>query len=78
MPFGLGNAPALFERLMDDLLRKLLYFMCLDYLDNIISIAKTFDEMVNNLEVIFSKLRQAISNLTRRSAFFKKEVDCLG
>ncbi|GBN27531.1 Transposon Ty3-I Gag-Pol polyprotein [Araneus ventricosus] len=36
MPFGLCNAPATFERMMDNLLRHLKWTMCLCYLDDII------------------------------------------
>ena len=48
-PFALCNSSATIEQLIEDVLRKLLYLMCLVYLDDIISIAKTFDNMVNNL-----------------------------
>ncbi|GFW90972.1 retrovirus-related Pol polyprotein from transposon 297 [Trichonephila clavipes] len=36
MPFGLCNAPATFERMMDNLLRHFKWTMCLCYLDDII------------------------------------------
>ena len=45
MAFGLCNAPATFERLMEKILRDLLYDICLIYLDDVMVMAKSFDEM---------------------------------
>ena len=44
MPFGLCNAPATFERLMDRVLQGLRWTHCLVYLDNIISFGMTFED----------------------------------
>ncbi|UYV69276.1 K02A2.6-like [Cordylochernes scorpioides] len=44
MPFGLCNAPATFERNMDNLLRGLKWTICLCYLDDIIVFSKTMEE----------------------------------
>ena len=56
MPFGLCNAPATFERLMDRVLQGLRWSRCLVYLD-IISFETTFDDSLDNLTLIFEQLR---------------------
>ena len=53
MPFGLCNAPATFERLMETVLNGLQWETCLVYLDDIIVLGKSFDEMIRNLEKVF-------------------------
>ena len=57
MPFGLCNAPATFERLMDRVLQGLRWNRCLVYLDDIISFGGTFGAALSNLALIFERLR---------------------
>ena len=57
MPFGLCNAPATFERLMDRVLQGLRWSRCLVYLDDIISFGGTFGAALSNLTLIFERLR---------------------
>src|SRR3569832_1935045 len=56
MPFGLCNAPATFQRLMDILLSGLSWDTCLVYLDDILIFAKTHDEMCQRLDDILNRL----------------------
>ena len=49
MAFGLCNAPATFERLMERILHGLSYEICLVYLDDIIVHSKRFDKQIKNL-----------------------------
>jgi hypothetical protein len=44
MPFGLANAPATFQRLMDQVLNRHKWTACLVYLDDILVFGKTFEE----------------------------------
>ena len=55
MHFGLCNASATFERLMEIVLSGLQWDICLIYLDYIIVIAKSFSEMLQNIETVFQK-----------------------
>jgi hypothetical protein len=57
MPFGLCNAPATFERLMELVLRGLKWKTCLVYLDDVMVVRSTFDEHLKNLKEIFGPLR---------------------
>ncbi|KAG1927529.1 interleukin-1 receptor accessory protein-like 1-A [Pimephales promelas] len=56
MPFGLCNAPATFQRLMDRVLAGLQWETCLVYLDDIIVLAKDVPEMLQRLSQVRSGL----------------------
>ena len=49
MPFGLCNAPATFERLMESVLRGLTHEASLVYLDDVIVVGHKFHEQLDNL-----------------------------
>ena len=79
MPFGLCNAPATFERLMETVLAGLHWQICLIYLDDVIVIGTTFEDMIKNLSVIFERLQQAGQKLkARKCKLFGKSVEFLG
>ena len=79
MPFGLCNAPATFERLMEQGLRGLPLDVCLIYLDDILVPGKSFDDQLNNLHVVFQRLRQANLKLApEKCTLFQSEVHYLG
>ena len=61
MPFGLCNVPATFERLMDRFLQGLRWTHRLVYLDDIISFGSTFSDALDNLTIIFERLRSSRS-----------------
>ena len=79
MPFGLCNAPATFERLMESVLAGLQWEICLIYLDDIIVYAKTFEEMNRNLSKVFDRLAAAGLKLkAKKCNIFAESVDYLG
>ena len=57
MPFGLCNAPATFQRLMDTVLMGLNFEVCLVYLDDIIVFSRDLDSHFERLEILFQRLR---------------------
>ena len=59
MPFGLCNAPATFQRLMETVLAGLARDSCMVYLDDILVIGQSFGEHLRNLKEVFSRLRDA-------------------
>ncbi|GFW20090.1 transposon Ty3-I Gag-Pol polyprotein [Trichonephila clavipes] len=58
MPFGLCNAPATFERLMETVLKGLTFEACLIYLDDVIIGGRTFEEHLQNIR----KLKEALTS----------------
>ena len=52
MPFGLTNAPGTFQRLMNKILKPVLYESALVYLDDIIVFSKTLEDHIKPLETI--------------------------
>ncbi|CAB4012519.1 Retrovirus-related Pol poly from transposon, partial [Paramuricea clavata] len=79
MPFGLCNAPATFERLMDHVLAGLPWNICLVYLDDIIVHGRTFSEQLENLRKVFACLRKANLKLSpEKCNLFRREVKYLG
>ncbi|GBM26114.1 Retrovirus-related Pol polyprotein from transposon 17.6 [Araneus ventricosus] len=62
MPFGLCNAPATFERLMETVLCELSSEACLVYLDDIIIAERTFEEYLNNLRKVFERLQPKVKS----------------
>ena len=79
MPFGLSNAPATFERLMENVLRGLPWTVCLIYLDDVIVHAKTIGDEFNRLREVFSRLRSVNLKLNpKKCNLFQREVRYLG
>ena len=59
MPFGLVNAPATFQRLMEVVLSGLARDGCMVYLDDILVFGRTVKEHNDNLAKVFERLRSA-------------------
>ena len=79
MPFGLCNAPATFERLMELVLAGLPWSVCLLYLDDILVHAKTFEEEIANLREVFGRFRAANLKLNPKTCeLFRQKVLYLG
>ena len=73
MPFGLANAPATFQRLMNLVLGDLVGKVCLVYLDDIIIFSQTLDEHLINLKLVFDRINTAKMRLRPDKCFFLKE-----
>ena len=79
MPFGLKNAPATFQRLMNDLLREYLYEFTVVYLDDIMIYSKTFEDHLKHLERILTILKEAnLMIKLKKCKFCEQEIEYLG
>ena len=79
MPFGLCNAPATFQRLMETCLGDMHLQWCIIYLDDIIVFSKTPEEHIERLRGVFQKLADAGLKLKpSKCEFFKAEINYLG
>ncbi|GFT52156.1 retrovirus-related Pol polyprotein from transposon 17.6 [Trichonephila clavipes] len=79
MPFGLCNAPATFERMVDNLLRHFKWTMCLCYLDDIIVFSETFEDHLIRLRLVLKCLQEAGLKLNSKKCLFAaQEVKILG
>jgi hypothetical protein len=79
MSFGLCNAPATFERLMETVVTGLQWDIYLIYLDDVIVFGKSFEDMLKNLFVVFERMQTAGLKLKARTCkLFSTEVEYLG
>ena len=79
MPFGATNAPATFQRLMEDCLGDLNMNWCIVYLDDVIVYSKTPEEHLERFEAVFQKLSNAGLKLKpSKCSFFKNKITYLG
>ena len=79
MPFGLCNAPATFQHLMESVLNGLTRDICVVYLDDILVVGKTFKEHLANLTKVFRRIREARLKLKpAKCHVVRKEVKYLG
>lgn len=79
MPFGLANSPAVFQRLVNNVLGDLRNEIAYPYIDDIIIPARTVEEGLGRLEKVLEVFRK--NNLTLKLSkceFFKTNIDYLG
>ena len=81
LPFGLTNAPATFQRMMNAVLAPWLHNCCVVYLDDVLIFSTTFEEHLQHLQKIWrSKIFRSNSlhvNLSK-CHFGQREVEYLG
>ena len=79
MPFGLCNAPATFERLMEAVLGGLHWNSLLVYFDDVIVFGANFEEELKRLKEVFQRFRDANLKLNpKKCELFKTQVKYLG
>jgi hypothetical protein len=79
VPFGLTNAPAVFQRAINEILGPLRFSYALAYLDDILIISKGIDQGLERLEVVLKTFKSAGLTLNKRKCLFLQgEVEYLG
>ena len=79
MPFGICNAPATFQRLMEVVLSGLLWKECFAYLDDVLVSSPDFKSHLAHLQEVFNHLCKAGLKLkTKKCRFLKLTVSYLG
>ena len=79
MSFGLSNAPATFQQLMNELFQQSLYQINLSVLDDVLTYSKTAEDHMKQLEELFATLRNANLKLKpKKCQLFQRQVVYLG
>lgn len=79
MPFGLHNAPATWQRLIDNVLGPDLEPHVFVYLDDVVVITQTFEEHLRILDEVFRRLREAKLTISfDKCQFCRPEMKYLG
>ena len=70
MPFGLSNAPATYQRLMEECLGDYNMTICVIYLDDLIIFSDTFEEHLRRLDLVLTRLKECNLKLSPEKCFF--------
>nr|XP_054764688.1 uncharacterized protein LOC129271338 [Lytechinus pictus] len=79
MGFGLCNAPATFQRVMNLVLRGLTWDVALAFLDDILVLGKSFPDHIKNLGAVLRRFKDYRLKLKpKKCALFQRKVEFLG
>jgi hypothetical protein len=79
LPFGLTNAPAIFQSTMNDMLREYINRFVVVYLDDVLIFSRTPNEHREHLRLVLDKLREhRFYAKLSKCEFFKPQVHFLG
>lgn len=79
LPFGLKNAPSIFQRAIDDVLRSEIAKCCYVYIDDVIIFSETKQQHLKDIKRVLSLLYSANMRVSlEKSVFLKDSVEYLG
>jgi hypothetical protein len=79
MPFGLCNAPATFQRMMNDILRDFLHKFVTVYLDDVCIYSRTLEEHLEHQRFVLQRFKEESLKLRLKKCFFGlQEMEHLG
>ena len=79
MSFGLTNAPATFQRLMEKILKAFLSKFCVVYIDDVIIYSQNPEDHIKHLELVFEALTEANLKLGHdKCVFMQDRIKILG
>ena len=79
LPFGLSNAPATYQRLMEECLDGLNHHICLVYLDDVIIFSDSYETHMERLGQVFQRLRDCGMKLSKKKChLFQERVKYVG
>ena len=79
LPMGLVNSPAKYQRLIEQIMSGVQYETCLIYLDDIIVYSKTYEDHIQRLDEVFTRISNAnLKFAPKKYHLFQQEVKFLG
>lgn len=79
LPFGLKNAPSIFQRAIDDILREYIGIFVYVYIDDVIIYSINEDDHLKHIEWVLRVLFEANMRVSEeKSTFFQNSVEYLG
>lgn len=79
LPFGLKNAPSIFQSTINNILEELIGGICHVYIDDVLIFSETKEQHMKDIQRVIEKLTNANMKISsKKSKFFMRETEFLG